>query len=196
MLEDLQITSSPDETVRQKPAPAAGRGNASRGHAEPHLLDYARVIVKRRHVALAAFSVVTLAAIVYSFTATPIYEGRVQLLIESDDPNVIDFQQVTGDGANASTLSRQDYYQTQYRLLESRSLAKKTIDGLNLWTNEELAPNPEASAFSVGGLVRGAAGGVASLFEGVIPAIDHFDRDLTIRGMLEIYRRNTHLRGA
>jgi type III pantothenate kinase len=33
-------------------------------------------------------------------------------------------------------------------------------------------------------------GGVASLFEGVIPAIDHFDRDLTIRGMLEIYRRN------
>ena len=57
-------------------------------------------------MALAAFSVVTLAAIVYSFTATPIYEGRVQLLIESDDPNVIDFQQVTGDGANASTLSR------------------------------------------------------------------------------------------
>ena len=33
-------------------------------------------------------------------------------------------------------------------------------------------------------------GGVASLFEGVIPAIDRFDRDLTIRGMLEIYRRN------
>jgi len=33
-------------------------------------------------------------------------------------------------------------------------------------------------------------GGVASLFEGVIPSIDRFDRDLTIRGMLEIYRRN------
>jgi type III pantothenate kinase len=33
-------------------------------------------------------------------------------------------------------------------------------------------------------------GGVASLFEGVIPAIDRFDRDLTIRGMLEVYRRN------
>jgi len=33
-------------------------------------------------------------------------------------------------------------------------------------------------------------GGVASLFEGVIPSIDRFDRDLTIRGMLEVYRRN------
>jgi len=39
-------------------------------------------------------------------------------------------------------------------------------------------------------------GGVASLFEGVIPAIDHFDRDLTIRGMLEVYRRNLGRRGA
>jgi type III pantothenate kinase len=33
-------------------------------------------------------------------------------------------------------------------------------------------------------------GGVASLFEGATEAIDHFDHDLTIRGMLEIHRRN------
>ncbi|HEV7227922.1 type III pantothenate kinase [Brevundimonas sp.] len=34
-------------------------------------------------------------------------------------------------------------------------------------------------------------GGVASLFEGATTAIDHFDPDLTIRGLLEIHRRNT-----
>jgi type III pantothenate kinase len=33
-------------------------------------------------------------------------------------------------------------------------------------------------------------GGVASLFEGATPAIDIFDHDLTIRGLLEIHRRN------
>ena len=33
-------------------------------------------------------------------------------------------------------------------------------------------------------------GGVASLFHGATSAIDQFDSDLTIRGMLEIYRRN------
>jgi type III pantothenate kinase len=33
-------------------------------------------------------------------------------------------------------------------------------------------------------------GGVASLFHGATASIDHFDPDLTIRGMLEIYRRN------
>jgi len=36
-----------------------------------------------------------------------------------------------------------------------------------------------------------ATGGVASLFHGATGAIDHFDSDLTIRGMLEIWRRNT-----
>jgi type III pantothenate kinase len=35
-----------------------------------------------------------------------------------------------------------------------------------------------------------ATGGVASLFNGATDAIDHFDPDLTIRGLLEIYRRN------
>ncbi len=39
-------------------------------------------------------------------------------------------------------------------------------------------------------------GGVVSLFEGATEAIDHFDPDLTIRGLLEIWRRNTHLRDA
>ena len=36
-----------------------------------------------------------------------------------------------------------------------------------------------------------ATGGVASLFHDATTAIDHFDPDLTIRGLLEIYRRNT-----
>ncbi len=35
-----------------------------------------------------------------------------------------------------------------------------------------------------------ATGGVASLFHGATTSIDHFDPDLTIRGMLEIHRRN------
>jgi type III pantothenate kinase len=37
-------------------------------------------------------------------------------------------------------------------------------------------------------------GGVVSLFEGATTSIDRFDPDLTIRGLLEIWRRNTHLK--
>jgi len=38
-----------------------------------------------------------------------------------------------------------------------------------------------------------ATGGVASLFHGTSLGIDHFDPDLTIRGLLEIHRRNKGL---
>lgn len=40
-----------------------------------------------------------------------------------------------------------------------------------------------------------ATGGVASLFEGATASIDVFDHDLTLRGLLEIVRRNGHLGG-
>jgi type III pantothenate kinase len=39
-----------------------------------------------------------------------------------------------------------------------------------------------------------ATGGVASLFHGATASIDKFDSDLTIRGMLEIWRRNMKAR--
>ena len=41
-----------------------------------------------------------------------------------------------------------------------------------------------------------ATGGIASLFEGATSKIDRFDPDLTIRGLLEIWRRNTILPAA
>jgi type III pantothenate kinase len=37
-----------------------------------------------------------------------------------------------------------------------------------------------------------ATGGLAPLFMGATDAIDHLDRDLTLRGLLAIYKRNAH----
>jgi type III pantothenate kinase len=39
-----------------------------------------------------------------------------------------------------------------------------------------------------------ATGGVASLFEGSTDKIDTFDPELTLRGLLEIVRRNGNIR--
>ncbi|WP_394694692.1 type III pantothenate kinase [Hyphobacterium sp.] len=54
------------------------------------------------------------------------------------------------------------------------------IDGLVRRTREEY---PEE-------LTVIATGGVASLFEGAARSIDHFDSDMTIRGLLEVWRLN------
>ena len=57
----------------------------------------------------------------------PVYEGTAQLLIERSDPTVLNFKEVQQVDAG-----RDDYYQTQYKLLQSRSLARNVIEQLNL----------------------------------------------------------------
>ena len=134
----------PDDAV-PPPAPAtyerraAGRRARATEHTLPdvHLLDYVRVLYKRRWTATTVFLIVLLATAVYTFTATPVYEARTRLLIESDDPNIVSFKEVIDKGPAES-----DYYQTQYNILQSRTLARDTLDDLKLWDNPHFAAPP------------------------------------------------------
>ena len=71
--------------------------------------------------------------LVRTFTVTPVYEAKTRLLIEADGPNVINFTEVIDE-----QRSKADYYQTQYNMLQSRLLARKTIDALQLWDSPQL----------------------------------------------------------
>ena len=93
-----------------------------------HLTDYVRVLYKRRWTAIVTLFAVVLTATVYSFTATPVYEAHAKLLIDVENPNVVDFKEVI-----EQDRARADYYQTQFNLLQSRSLARRTLDSLKLW---------------------------------------------------------------
>ena len=95
---------------------------------ETHLIDYVKVLYKRRWTAFTAFALVAGAITVYTFTATPIYEARTRLLLEAEQQNVVNFKQVVDEDQ-----TKADYYQTQYNVLQSRALARRTLDGLRLW---------------------------------------------------------------
>jgi polysaccharide biosynthesis transport protein len=123
-----------------------------------HLSDYLRVVYKRRGTAVSAFALVVAVVVAYTFTATPIFEARTQLLLEVDSQNVVSFKEVLEQG-QANT----DYYQTQYRILQSRSLARRTLDREQLWDHPLFAPTPPSS---VAQAIGGAAGWVGGLFGG------------------------------
>jgi capsular exopolysaccharide synthesis family protein len=89
--------------------------------------DYLRILVKRRVTVLAVFLVVLALAALKSFTATPIYQATVQILIERQPPRMLDTQTQP-----SYEFYGEEFYQTQYKLLESRALAKKAADKLNL----------------------------------------------------------------
>jgi succinoglycan biosynthesis transport protein ExoP len=106
-----------------------------------HLVDYFRIIYKRRVVVLATFAIVLGATALYTFTATPLFDARVQLLIENEEANVVNFEQVVEE--NRQTV---DYYQTQYRILQSRVLARRTLDAEKLWDHPLIAPTESGFA--------------------------------------------------
>ena len=122
---------------------------------EHHLMDYVRVVYKRRWIAIPALVVVFLTGAVNSFRTTPLYEARTQLLIEKDTPKVASlntmFQEQDG-------WYNDDFYQTQYKILQSRTLARRTVVLMNLTKHPSLqqALEPKSAPLTVTGVVYGA----------------------------------------
>jgi capsular exopolysaccharide synthesis family protein len=116
--------------VQPSPPPAqhATRPPDPPEDTEVHLSDYLRVLYKRRWPALTVFLIVFVGTCIFTFTATPIYNARVQLLIEKENTNVVTFKE-----AVEQNQLTDDYYQTQYKILQSRALARRTLDSLHAW---------------------------------------------------------------
>jgi capsular exopolysaccharide synthesis family protein len=107
-------------------------------HDRLDLSYYLRAIFRRRWIALAAFSIVFLTLAVNSLKTEPVYEARTQLLIEKDrQVGSVDQLFQAQD-----TYFEDDFYQTQYKVLQSRTLARRTIDTLGLWTDPRFGGSP------------------------------------------------------
>jgi capsular exopolysaccharide synthesis family protein len=131
------------------------------GGNEAHLVDYVRTVYKHRWIAATAAAVLFVFVAIQTFSATPIFEGRVQLLLDPASPNVTKFEDI-----NQPNYYYQEYfYQTQYSILKSRGLARRTIDAMKLWDSPEFGGGTEQqkTSFSIVGTVTGAAGWVKSL---------------------------------
>jgi succinoglycan biosynthesis transport protein ExoP len=119
---------------------------------ERHLLDYVRVVYKRRWVALPVFLGVLTIGAVNSYRTTPLYRATTQILIEKDAPKVGDlstiFQQQDG-------WNNDEFYQTQYRILQSRSLARKTAEAMKLDAHPKLgeATQPVRGPWTIRGAI-------------------------------------------
>jgi exopolysaccharide transport family protein len=107
------------------------------------LRDYLRVILKRRWTIITCFVIIVVAVAIATLTATPIYRATTKLIIEKENPNVVSIQEVMSVDASGT-----DYYQTQYNIIESRSIAREVIRRLNLDQSEEFFPKPKDDFFS------------------------------------------------
>lgn len=113
------------------------------GQEKIDLRDYLRVFLKRRWTVITVFAVTVLTVAIHAFTATPVYKATTRLIIDKENPNVVSIQEVMAVDASGT-----DYYQTQYKIIESRSVAREVIRRLNLLDNEEFSPRPKDTLLS------------------------------------------------
>jgi polysaccharide biosynthesis transport protein len=104
---------------------------------EVTLRDYLLLVVKHRWVVLVTLIVSLLVTGIYTFRQTPVYRGSAVLFISRSDFSLAD------DKVISNTLTSQEYgtfFNTQYKLLKSRTLTRRVIDRLHLTPRIFLPP--------------------------------------------------------
>jgi capsular exopolysaccharide synthesis family protein len=105
---------------------------------EMSLLDFWRVLVVRRWTILAVFVTAVVFTLISTLKETPIYQASTTLQIDRENPNVLPVK-----GVYEVDNTADDTLPTQYKILESRSLARKVIEELRLDRVEEFASKPK-----------------------------------------------------
>ena len=108
------------------------QGNSMSG-ADPsiNLRQYWHVILERRWLIVATWSVCIIAGVLYAFQATPMFRAIARLQIDPENQGVLNMNSL------ALGNSDQNYLTTQYRNLESRSLILAVMNKLKLETEDE-----------------------------------------------------------
>jgi succinoglycan biosynthesis transport protein ExoP len=104
---------------------------------EVDLLEYVRVVLKRKWVLVTFAAVLVVLAAVVSFTRTPLYRATATLLIDEPGSSLLNIQDVLNAGAYYRNDFMGTYFNTQLRLLTSRSLSERVAKKLNLGARPE-----------------------------------------------------------
>lgn len=160
-----QSSSLPAPRPRDKGGlawPAAGGASSgleawepAAGVHEPSGRTFARIVRGRKGTIAVVFLATVVAVGYWVLTSRPLYTANVTLRIEKEEPRVLKFEDVV-----KSADPMPDYYQTQQRLLQSRTLVNRviellaldrhpdfqepsgwaSIDQVRAWARERLAP--------------------------------------------------------
>ncbi|RFT16917.1 MAG: Tyrosine-protein kinase EpsD [Candidatus Saccharicenans subterraneus] len=121
---------------------------SNENYVEPQALDageidlrkYIDIIFRRRWTVISITLIAAALSLIISFVTRPVYKARGTVMIEKE-PNILSFEDIF----QIETF-RDDYFQTQYKLLQSRSLAERTIERLKLWEKKEFSGSKSPTA--------------------------------------------------
>jgi capsular exopolysaccharide synthesis family protein len=132
---------------------SAGMNN----HAAVEVIDlsyYWQVIRRQLNKIILFSAIITVIAVLVALAITPVYRATATILIEAEEAKVLSIEEVYGLGSASD-----EYYQTQFEILKSRELAKRTVLELGLIDNPEFNPAHPANkkSFSIKDMILGKA---------------------------------------
>jgi succinoglycan biosynthesis transport protein ExoP len=93
---------------------------------EIHLRDYLRIIFKRRYTLLTFFVIVFIVVLIGTLSTKPVYKATTQVLIEKVEPYNLSMMFPYYMSYDP------EFYETQYQIIKSTSVAKKVVTTLAL----------------------------------------------------------------
>jgi len=109
------------------------------------LLEYWRIVVKRKWAIFSVITIFMVLSLVYSFTATPVYRATSNILIEEPTSNMLTLQDILSSAGQGTGLTTQ-FFNTQLKILGSRTLAERVAKKMNLAARPELQAPVKISA--------------------------------------------------
>jgi len=102
---------------------------AEEDEKEIDLLEYAKVVLKRKWVAISFLGACVFFAGVYSFKVAPIYKATSTMMIEEESSKILSIEGELGYRQQVADLR---FYNTQLKLLKSYSLIERVVEKLDL----------------------------------------------------------------
>ena len=135
---------------REIPEPEYAELPTWAGEDEPSTSDYWRAIVRRKRLILAVMVVALLGASAFVCVIPPSYIATGTILIDHRAPK-IEFKTPGSDSQGLSDEEADNYYGTQYKILQSRSLAARVIQDLGLQDSRLLNSRSLLASLGIGG---------------------------------------------
>lgn len=107
---------------------------------EIDLMEYWRMVVRRRWVIAVVTGAVLFLVAIVTFTATPMYKATTVLMIEEENSRIMNYEDEFG---YRYTYMDERFFNTQLRLLQSKSLAERVARKMDLLAREEFGAGEE-----------------------------------------------------
>jgi capsular exopolysaccharide synthesis family protein len=122
---------------------------------------YIEVVLRRKKVIIAFFVIVLISTLISTLLTEPEYKATSKLEISLENPKVVNFDQVVELETKSDA-----FYETQYLLLKSNSLAKQVVEKLNLAEHPEFNPGKKKQS-----LISRAMSSVTNLIDNTLNGI-------------------------